>query len=80
MIDLESPLVDQHGKNVGVRLFLTECAGKSTNTRVRLMHEVARANRVDFHGRAIGKLTAKDDSFTIVMRAGEQCNVDVIWS
>lgn len=79
MVDLEAPLVDATGKTVGARLFLSECEGKSTSTRVRLMHNVAAASRVDYLGNHIGKLTVQDDSLTIAMRANEQCNVDVIW-
>lgn len=79
MVDLESPLVDTAGRTVGVRLFLSECEGKSTSTRVRLMHNVAMASRVDYLGNHIGKLTVQDDSLTIAMRANEQCNIDVIW-
>lgn len=79
VVDLESPLMDDQGETVGVRLFLTECAGRSTNTRIRLMHDVSSANRVDFLGNVIGKLTTKNDSITIALRANEQCNVDVLW-
>ncbi len=80
MIDLESPLVDAEGRNVGIRLFLTECQGKSTSCTVRLLQRVAVANRVSVTGASIGKLTAKEDSFTIAMRSNEQCLVDVLWA
>ncbi|MCR9296529.1 MAG: hypothetical protein NXI32_27780, partial [bacterium] len=80
LVDLERPLVDGQGRTVGVRLFLTETAGKSTNTRIRMPHNIAAARRVDFHGNNIGKLTTKEDAFTIVLRASEQCQVDLLWA
>ncbi len=80
IVDLESPLTDSEGRNRGVRLFVTECKGKSTNARVRLMHNVQSAARVDFQGKTIGKLTAAQDHFSIALRANEQCAVDVLWA
>lgn len=77
--DLECPLVNPAGETVGMRLFLSECGGKSTSTKVRLMHNVASAQRVDDSGHSVGKLTTENDSFTIALRSNEQCNVDVLW-
>lgn len=79
-VDLECPLVDEAGQLAGVRLFLVETDGKSTNAHVRLMREVRSAARVDYLGGRIGKITADGDRLTIAMRAGEQVNVDVIWA
>ena len=78
-VDLESPLVDQEGKLVGVRLFVCECDGKSTNAKIRLLRDIATANRVDYLGGKISKLTAEGDRVTIALRANEQVNVDVLW-
>lgn len=78
-VDLESPLRDEHGNNVGLRLFLTETAGRSTSTTIRLMYPVELACRVDAFGRELGKLTALDDGFKVAVRADEHCYVDVLW-
>ncbi len=77
--DIESPLVDDHGNLIGVRLFLNETEGKSTNAKIRLLREIESANRVDYLGGKIGKLTTEGDSLTIAIRSNEQVNVDVFW-
>jgi alpha-mannosidase len=79
IVELECPLVNARGELLGVRLFLTETDGKSTNAHVRLLRELESASRVDYIGGTIGKLTAEGDRITIAMRAGEQVNVDVLW-
>jgi alpha-mannosidase len=79
VLDCESPLVDAQGRLVGLRLFLTETDGKSTNAKIRLLREIESANRVDYLGGRIGKLTTEGDRLTIAMRSNEQVNVDVIW-
>lgn len=78
-VDLETPLVNESGAVVGVRLFVSENAGKTTNVRIRLLREVAAAHRVDYLGGRMSKLTAKDDQVTIALRANEQVNIDVLW-
>lgn len=79
MVDLEFPLVDSQDKLIGVRLFLTECSGKSTSARIRLMHSVAFAQRVNDLSEPLGKLACRDDGFSIALRSHEQCCVDVLW-
>lgn len=79
IVELEAPLVDEAGNLVGIRLFLTETDGKSTNAKLRLLHEIESANRVDYLGGKIGKLTSAGDSLTIAIRSYEQVNVDVLW-
>ncbi len=79
VVDLEAPLVDDAGKLVGVRLFVTETSGKSSNAKIRLLRNIASANRVDYQGGMISKLTADNDRLTIALRANEQVNVDVLW-
>jgi hypothetical protein len=79
VVDLEAPLVDDSGKLVGVRLFVTETSGKSSNAKIRLLRNIASANRVDYQGGMISKLTADNDRVTIALRANEQVNVDVLW-
>lgn len=78
-VDLECPLVDEAGELVGIRLFLTESAGKSTTATIRLFREVDSAMRVDYLGNKVGKLTTDGDALTIAVRSGEQVNVNVIW-
>jgi hypothetical protein len=80
LVDLEAPLVDEQGRNVGMRLYLTECLGKSTSTTIRFMHRIARANRVSAAGEILSKLTADDDAVTIALRSNEQCWLDVLWA
>ena len=79
LVDLECPLHDERGNNVGLRIFVSEVAGQSTTGRVRLFRDVAEAHRVDFLGRRITRLTAADDCLTIAMRANEQTLVDILW-
>ncbi len=78
-VDFEYPLVDAAGKLVGVRLFVCEIDGKSTNAKIRLMREIDTAARVDYLGGRIGKLTTSSDCITIALRSSEQVNVDVLW-
>jgi hypothetical protein len=78
-VDLETPLINEAGKIVGVRLFVSENAGKATNLKIRLLREVAAAHRVDYMGGRMSKLTAKDDQITIALRSNEQVNVDALW-
>ncbi|MEM8735055.1 MAG: hypothetical protein AAGG44_12570, partial [Planctomycetota bacterium] len=79
-VDLEAPLLDSDGNNVGLRLFASECAGKSTSTRLSVMRDIRSALRVDYHGEVLNKLSTSGDTATIVLRANEQCNVDVYWA
>lgn len=77
--DLECPLVDAAGNNVGVRLTIGESAGKATTARLRVLRDVAEAHRVDFLGNRLNRLTASGDGVTIALRAGEQALVDLLW-
>ncbi|MEC8554897.1 MAG: hypothetical protein VXZ82_07835 [Planctomycetota bacterium] len=79
IVHLESPLVNDSGETVGLRLFVQETQGRSSNAVIRLMHDAKAANRVDYLGVSIGKLTTNHDSITIALRANEQTNVDVLW-
>ena len=79
IVHLESPLINDSGETVGLRLFVQETQGRSSNAVIRLMHDVKQAHRVDYLGEGIGKLTTNDDSITIALRANEQTNVDVLW-
>ncbi len=79
LVDFETPLVDDEGKLVGVRLFVSETSGKSTTAKIRLLRGVESANRVDYFGGMISKLTTEEDRITIALRANEQVNVDVVW-
>ncbi|MFN3191122.1 MAG: hypothetical protein ACE361_11405 [Aureliella sp.] len=79
-LELEAPLIDDEGRNVGLRLFASECAGKSTSTNLSLMRRIQSASRVDYQGEVLNKLSINGDNATIVLRANEQCNVDVYWA
>ena len=79
IVQLESPLVDQTGALVGMRLFVSELEGKATSANIRLLREVASATRVDYLGGKISQLNAVHDRITIALRAHEQVNVDVLW-
>lgn len=79
IVHLESPLVDQTGALVGMRLFVSELEGKATSANIRLLREVASATRVDYLGGKISQLNAVHDRITIALRAQEHVNVDVLW-
>jgi alpha-mannosidase len=78
-VDLECPLQDEHGRTVGIRVFVSELQGKSTTAEVQFFRDLAEASRVDYAGNKISRVTAKADTLTIAMRAGEQSLVDVLW-
>jgi hypothetical protein len=78
-VDLECPLQDEQGRTVGIRVFVSELQGKSTTAEVQFFRDVAEASRVDYAGNRISRVTAKGDTLTIALRAGEQSLVDVLW-
>ncbi|QDV25417.1 polysaccharide deacetylase family protein [Aureliella helgolandensis] len=79
-VELECPLVDEQQRLIGMRLFLTENAGKSTSAGIRLFRELKSAARVDYIGGKVGDLSVSGDRVTIALRSSEQVNVDVVWS
>jgi alpha-mannosidase len=78
-IDLESPLLDEQRRTVGLRVIVSELAGQSTSVRVRLFRDVAESHRVDYTGERLTRLPHSEDQVTIAMRANEQALVDVLW-
>ncbi|MEM7476553.1 MAG: hypothetical protein AAF483_16315 [Planctomycetota bacterium] len=79
IVHFERPIVDEHDQTIGLRMFVQECEGTSTNAMIRLMHNVKSARRVDYLGIETGKLSTNEDAVTVALRANEQCNVDVLW-
>ncbi len=79
-IHVEAPLVDQAGKNVGVRLSATELNGKSTTACLRSMHDVARALRVDYLGQQSSELSVDGDQVSLPLRANEHTWLDLLWA
>jgi hypothetical protein len=53
--------------------------GKSTTAGVQFFRDLAEASRVDYAGSKISRVTTKEDTLTIALRAGEQSLVDVLW-
>jgi alpha-mannosidase len=78
-LDLESPLLNAHGKLVGQRLRVVETDGKVANAKIRLPREALEAYRVDNLGGRLGKLTTNGDCCTIALRSNERVLVDVLW-
>lgn len=79
VMDLESPLIDRAGNCAGIRIHLSEIAGRSQTVRIRSLRDVAEAHRVDYLGGRIAKLTVDGDSISIALRPNEMTFVDVIW-
>lgn len=79
VMDLESPLIDEKSNCAGIRIHLSEIAGKSVTARIRSVRDVAEAHRVDYLGGRIAKLTVDGDSTSIALRPNEMTFVDLIW-
>jgi alpha-mannosidase len=79
LVDLESPLLDDQGRTVGLRMTVSELAGQSTTAKVRLFRDVGEAHRVDYLGERLTRLTSSGDQVSIAMRANEQALVDLLW-
>lgn len=78
-VELESPLQDDQGRLVGVRVLVSELHGRSITANVQFFRDIAEASRVDYCGNKISRVTADGDTLTIALRAGEQSLVDLLW-
>lgn len=78
-VDLECPLQDDQGKTVGLRLLVSELHGKSVTANIQFLRDIAEAQRVDYCGGKISRVTANADTLTIALRANEQSLVDLLW-
>jgi hypothetical protein len=78
-VDLECALLDEQGRTVGMRIFVSELAGKSTTAAVQFFRDVAEASRVDYAGAKISRVTANGDTLTVALRANEQSLIDLLW-
>ncbi|MCC6508647.1 MAG: hypothetical protein IT423_06050, partial [Pirellulaceae bacterium] len=79
LMHLEAPLMHADGYCCGLRLHLTELAGKSVTARIRAIREVIEAHRVDYLGGRIAKLTVEGDTTSIALRPNEMTFVDLTW-
>ncbi len=80
LMQLESPLRDAEGHCAGLRVHISELAGKSVTARLRALREVREAHRVDYHGNRIAKLTVEGDTVSIAVRPHEMTFVDLQWA
>lgn len=76
----ECPLVNQTGKNVGVRVLASEHKGTSCGVAIRLLRDVASARRVDYFGNTVSELTTEGDKVTVPLRANENALIDILWA
>ncbi|MBX3420225.1 MAG: hypothetical protein KF752_01580 [Pirellulaceae bacterium] len=78
-VNLECPLLDSAQQNAGLRVVVSEQAGKSTTARLRLFRDASQAHRVDYLGHRLSRLTVSPEGIVVALRANDTAVVDILW-